>query len=401
MHDTWPNVSSLPATSKSSALPAADCMRIELPLAAPGPILAVGAESKGAFCLVEGKMAWLSDAFGSLLEPSNFRRYQTALRRTATATGRDLRVFACDLHPQYLSRQAATYGNTPMISVQHHHAHMAACMAEHGITGPVIGVCCDGAGYGTDGASWGCEVLYATPAEFTRIGHLRYFGLPGSDAAAAECWRPAWSLVRQAYGADVPAAVRAQFAGQAASDLQVADALLARGVQSPLTSSLGRLFDAVAYLLGICRSNTREADAARRLQAAAEDAQPGWIMPNRVLAENGCRVLDFAPAIRAMMERKLAGADVRQLAADFHETIAAVIAGQVISAASAWRVNAVVLSGGCMANRLLVRLLKHRLASPSLSVFEHVRVPCSDAGLPLGQAYISAARQAAWAAGGC
>lgn len=401
MHDTRPNVTCSTAAGMGAASPFGDCLRIDLPLAAPGPILAVGAESKGAFCLVEGEGAWLSDAFGSLLEPASFRRYQTALRRMAASTGQNLRAVACDLHPQYLSRQAATYWNIPKIAVQHHHAHVAACMAEHGITGPVIGVCCDGAGYGTDGASWGCEVLCATPEEFTRVAHLRYFRLPGSDAAAAECWRPAWSLVRQTYGADVPAAVLAQFAEQAASDLQVADALLARGVQSPLTSSLGRLFDAVAYLLGICRSNSREADAARRLQAAAEDAQPGRILPHRVLAENGCRVLDFAPAIRAMMERKFAGEDVRQLAADFHETIAAVVAGQAIAAASAWQVDSVVLSGGCMANRLLVRLLKHYLASPHLSVFEHVRVPCSDAGLPLGQAFIGAARQAARAGGGC
>jgi len=363
---------------------------VDLPLDVPSPVLALGAESKGAFCIAAGRTARVSRSFGPLTDPANYRAYHAALGAALQSASRITTVVR-DLHPLYLTSDLARGYRVHVESVQHHHAHVAACMAEHGVNAPVIGVCCDGAGYGPDGASWGGEVLYATPERFERAAHLQYFLLPGSDKAATECWRPAWSLVRQAYGDHVPDYVLSAFADVPVADLEFADSLLNRRFQCPRTSSMGRLFDAVAYLLGICRCNAEEAQAARALQASAESCITGRLLPTDVRTEGRVRVLDFSPAIRELLRRRQAGHDVGDLAADLHETVAAVFAGRAVEAAGCHGTSTIALTGGCLANRWLVQRLRHRLAALKLTVLEHQRTPCGDAGLPLGQAYIAAA----------
>lgn len=379
------------APKPSAAVPGAG-WEAQLPFALDTAVLALGAESKAAYCLAEGRKARLSRSFGTLTTPTVYRVMHTEVTEALRSARSKLGCVVRDMHPLYLSGELARGLGTHVEVVQHHHAHVASCMAEHGLTSPVIGICCDGAGYGPDRTSWGGEVLYVTPREYQRVAHLQPFGLPGGDAAAIECWRPAWALVRQAYGPYIPDHVRALFAAVTDEHLHFADALLERGRHCPRTSSLGRLFDAVAFLLGICHSNLQEAQAARALQACAETCLSGRLLPVDVRASAGCKALDFAPAIRELLRRRAAGHDVAELAADLHETVAALFAARAVEAAGAFGTGAVVLTGGCMANRWLVARMRHRLSALKLNVFEHEQTSCGDAALPLGQAYVAAAR---------
>jgi hydrogenase maturation protein HypF len=380
-----------PTTSPASWLAA----EIDLPLAAPSPWMAVGAESKGAFCIADGARAFVSRSFGSLLEPDNYRRYRAALARAQDHLAIVPERLACDMHPGYLSTVHATTSGKPVFSVQHHHAHIAACLAEHGRCEPVIGIVCDGAGCGADKASWGCEVLRVEPASFDRLAHLKYFQLPGSDKSALQCWRPAYSLCRDAFGGALPADIKKRhFAAVPTRDLTMAERILQSGFQSPATSSLGRLFDVVAYLLGLCRENEHEAQAAIALETAAGGKQ-GSPLPFELDTSGHLTILDMAPAMRALIERRSSGVNATQLAADFHETIAMALAGIAIKEAARHDLDTVALSGGCLANKLLTRDLTARLRGAALDVLNHRVVSCGDAGVPLGQAFVAAATEAA------
>jgi hydrogenase maturation protein HypF len=382
----------VPAESKQLAEPWIGSWT--LPIDPGRPVLAVGAESKGAFCVASGGVARLSHAYGSLLDADAYRRYHADLSRAVVAFGADDLAIACDLHPQYLSTQSARNLGGSVHPVQHHHAHVAACMVEHGLTVPVIGVCCDGAGLGDDGASWGCEVLAVTPQSCRRLAHLGYFGLPGSDRAAAECWRPAFALAKRVYPTTWPGDVAGLFDGVPVRDLRIVEQLLVRGWQCPRTSSLGRLFDAVAFLLGICQRNGREAEAAQALQRAAEQGGAGRVLPVDRHETAGLVQWDIAPTIGALIAGRWGGAAVTRLAADFHETIAALLADEALAAARRAGLNKVVLTGGCLLNQLLASRLQERLTAGGVEVLEHVRASCGDGGLALGQAYIVAARLA-------
>ncbi len=354
------------------------------------PVLAVGAESKGVFALTNGSRTWLSRNFGALTEPHAFRNFDQAIMDARTQLEINPKVVASDLHPSYMSTAWAIRSALPRVAVQHHHAHIAACMADNDVTDSVIGVCCDGAGCGTDKASWGCEVLRVSPGAFTRLAHLRYFPLPGADAAASQCWRPALSLMLQAFDGELPQETQSVFASVQEQDIQLATRMIRSRMQCPLTSSLGRLFDAVAFILGICQENTYEGQAACMLQAAAEAAE-GQAIPVGIGGTTECVELDFAPALRTLWQRKVEGRSASQLAADFHETIAAMLAGQVLAAAERSGTAKVAMSGGCFMNGLLRRQLRQILSAEGIDVLEHRTIPCTDAGLPVGQAMIGAA----------
>ncbi len=366
-------------------------LTLPLPLSVAKPLIALGAESKGVFCLAVDRTAYLSRDFGVLYQPDNYRCYRSAVEAVIRDGGHSVAAVACDMHPNYLSTALAIETGLPRYDVQHHHAHIAACLADNEVAEEVIGLCCDGAGCGSDKASWGCEILVVSPAAFTRAAHLQYFCLPGSDAAAMECWRPALSLAQQAYGRKLPAHVAALFADVPTRDRTIAERLLARGLQCPATSSLGRLFDGLAYLLGICCRNTHEAEAACKLQAAAEQSS-GEPLNVDLVATDGVLQLDFAPVVRNLLERRQRGEAVERLAADFHETVAKMLADAAALEAEQRRLRKVAMSGGCLMNRLLADRLRARLTAARLEVLEHRRTPCTDAGLPLGQALVAAAR---------
>jgi hydrogenase maturation protein HypF len=335
-------------------------------------ILAVGAELKSSVCLLEGNKAWLSPEMPPLSEPEAFRNF------VRTLDGLESEIVACDLHPDYTATRYARKLGRRRVEVQHHHAHIVSCMADNGVRGTVIGAACDGTGYGTDGAIWGCEVLIASEAEFTRFAHLDYFPLPGGDAAARDTWRPALALLHETYGERWHEVASHLFASVEIEAVEMTAQRLASAGALPKTSSMGRLFDAAAFLLGLCDCNTREAEAPMALESAARegasDAEP---LPFELTGGDPLRI-DFRPLIRALVED---GRSVPDLARAFHYTLAEALAACIRKAGVSRKV---ALSGGCFANRLLLDRLKSRLEG--MEILEHDRVPASDGGIALGQA---------------
>lgn len=364
-------------------------------------IMALGGELKSVISLMREDKVCSSDVFGDLANAEAYRRFEAGARAFMARTRGTPLVLAHDMHPAYLSTAWAMSRGSKLErqSIQHHHAHVASCLAEHGENGPVIGVACDGTGYGADGTIWGCEVLICDLRGFERAGHLQPFALPGGDAAARQTWRPALSLVRHAYGQEWRSKAGVRFQGVPRADLTTVERMLERNVNCVKTSSLGRLFDGVAFLLGLCDANHREAQAAGALEncARAHPARraPGGL-PFEVLlppAHQGSGlVIDVRPLIRAIVDGMTTGRSRSELAAEFHETVAAMLATTVEMAADRAGLRQAALSGGCFQNRLLSDGLADLLERKGIQVMRHQTLSPGDAGLSLGQAVIAAAR---------
>jgi hydrogenase maturation protein HypF len=350
-------------------------------------LLAVGGELKSTVCLLTGGEAIVSEHLGDLSNAAAYRHFVEAIARLEDLYGFVPELIAHDLHPQYLSTQYAARRGVATLAVQHHHAHVASVMAEHGEPGPVVGLACDGTGYGTDGATWGCEVLYCERGAFRRLGHLEYFPLLGADAAAIDTWRPAAALLRQTFGTDwiehMPDSTVAP------AELARLERMAAGGVNAPPSSSLGRLFDAVSYLLGLCSKNRHEAEAAMTLEAAASEGavEP---YPYEIIEQGELLVLSVRPMIRSLCKDRRAGVSVGLIASRFHETIAALLAEAAGRAARVVGVSKVALSGGCFANRRLLTRVVELLEAQGMTTLWHRQVPSGDGGLSLGQAYVAA-----------
>jgi len=367
---------------------------IAVPCTAPRPVLATGGDLKSAVCLLQRNRAVLSEHLGELQNPAAFRNFTGAVERLSRITGIEPEAVACDMHPAYHSSRYAKRLGLREIAVQHHHAHIAACMAENGLGNqPVLGVAADGTGYGTDGGIWGCELLHCDYSSFRRLGHLRCYPLIGGDAAAIETWRPAAALMHQAFGDG--------WQQEWSPPREAADgeavALLARRLASDgpsvRTSSLGRLFDATACLLGIAYRNRFEAEAAMALETAAapgvDAAEP---FPFQLCQDHDALEFDVAPMIRDLVRGRRDAVPAAELAARFHRTIATMLVEAVLRAADSAGRRPVLLSGGCFLNRLLLQMTTSALAQEGMEVFSHSRVPPGDGGIALGQAVIAAER---------
>jgi hydrogenase maturation protein HypF len=295
---------------------------------------------------------------------------------------------AHDLHPDYLAtRYALEESGLPAIGVQHHHAHLASCLAEHGADRPVIGVIFDGLGYGGDGSLWGGEFLIGDLAGYERAGHFRYVPLPGADLAARQPWRMALSHLTDAYGETLPdlPCLRAV----EAAEMALARQALARGVNAPPASSCGRLFDAVAALLDVRTAASYEGQAAMELEMLADPAV-STPYPFGLKFEQGMLVFDTRPLVRALVEAQQAGEPAAASAGRFHGTLAE-LARQVSLVLRARRqLDTVVLSGGVFQNVLLATLVRERLERASFAVLRHSLVPPNDGGIALGQAAVAA-----------
>ncbi|UCG15770.1 MAG: carbamoyltransferase HypF [Phycisphaerales bacterium] len=359
-----------------------------------GPrILAVGGESKSCVCLYAGGEAILSEHLGDLVQVEAYRNFVRAVDRLEGLFNFAPQLVAHDSHPQALSARYARSLGIPAIAVQHHHAHIASVMAEWNESGPVIGLACDGAGYGEDGAVWGCEVLRCERGELDRVGHLEYFPLVGGDAAAVETWRPAAALVERGLGADWLDRAGVAFRGVSAEALGVFARQVTGGVKAPSTSSLGRVFDAVSFLTGLCQCNRHEAEAAMALEAAAGDL-PAEPYAYGVAERDGRIVMSVVPGVLDILGALRAGEPAERVAARFHETIAAMLVDAAEAACEAARVQTVALSGGCFCNRRLLSRVVELLEERHLRVLHHRRVPTGDGGLSLGQAMVAAWRSA-------
>ncbi len=363
-------------------------------LGVTNPIIALGAEGKGSVCFYEGSRAELIGGLGNLTEPRNYRRFRGFIEGFFQRAEAEQIIVAHDLHPSYLSSRLAGSLVRTCLPVQHHHAHSMAVMAEHDVRGPALALVCDGAGYGNDGTIWGCELLACRGDSFQRVGHHLPFPLFGGDAAAIQTWRPALALLHAAFGGNWR---RHSVGGVAAGAGADADWLIARhAVTRPAwqTSSLGRIFDGVASLLGLCDRNDFEGQAAIALQNAAEGRSgPPYAYETTVCAQ-GVR-MSLLPCIRALV------ADVQQyrataeIAGRFHETVARMLASAARIAADQCGIQLVVLGGGCFCNDLLRERVIERLAGSGMEVLAPRRTSYGDDCLALGQAAIAAAWQAA------
>jgi hydrogenase maturation protein HypF len=370
---------------------------ISLPFECPQPILAVGGQLKGTFALGRGRQAFLSHHLGDLDHYEAFRAFEKDVTLYQDLFGVTPSCLAHDLHPDYATshyaRERAARQGVRLLSVQHHHAHMASCMAEHGLTEPVIGVTFDGSGYGTDGAVWGGEFLVGDYRDFHRAAHLRYVGLPGGDQAVREPWRMAVAHLADA-GADY-AVLKARILP---IELRLIEKMLERRFNSPWTSSAGRLFDAVAALAGVRDRVSYEGQAAVELEWLAEETPADGVYsfdlakPPNNKAANAPLVVDTRLLIRAVAADVGKGVERSVIARRFHSTLVelvAVVCGRIRETTG---LGAVVLSGGVFLNALFTREIGARLDGDGFRVYRHQLTPPNDGGLSLGQLAVAAAQ---------
>jgi hydrogenase maturation protein HypF len=299
-------------------------------------------------------------------------------------------VVVHDMHPGYLStRIAAELGLDRTLAVQHHAAHVVAVLAEHGVTSPVVGLAFDGTGYGEDGHTWGAETFVCDLVSARRVGQLRYAPMPGGDLAARSPWRCALGYSSLATG--VAPTFAAAFASIAEPDLALARRQIERGINSPLASSMGRLFDAAAAVLGVRTVAHYEGQAAMELEAMAGD-RPAPPLPFPVSEVEGRLVLEPLPLLVALDERRQAGDDVATLAARFHESVAAAATALALLVAAADRLDTVALGGGVFQNARLVRSVRRRLEEAGLRVLLPRLLSPNDGAISFGQAAMAAAR---------
>jgi hydrogenase maturation protein HypF len=350
-------------------------------------VLAFGGELKNTFCLTKGRYAILSQHIGDLENYETMQFFEETLTNLKHIFRVVPRAAVYDLHPGYMStRMALASGIERKIGVQHHHAHIASCMAENHLRGRVLGVAMDGTGFGTDGRVWGGEFLLADFAGFTRRAHLRNVLLPGGDAAVRQPWRMALSYLRDVFGQQIPSELEC-FQGIDEKQVVLVDTMLKRRIQTVETSSCGRLFDAVAALLGVASEVTFEGQAAIALEAMA-DARVEKTYDFEV-AEGETMILDFRPVMAAMVKDLSRGRRAGEISACFHNTLSVAIGEVCGKIGAADGLNRVCLSGGSFQNLYLLGRTVVELRRRGFGVFLHAQVPANDGGLSLGQAMIA------------
>lgn len=381
------------------------CLRLEP--TARRHILACGAELKSTFCLVRDERAWVSHHIGDLKNYETLRSFGEGIEHFQRLFAVAPEVVAHDLHPDYLSTGYATaraavaeeiadrseqgLAGPLLVGVQHHHAHLAACLAEHGELGPAVGAVFDGSGYGSDGTVWGGELLVGDLRGFERVGHLHAVRLPGGDRAVREPWRTACAwLTETRDGAEVPP-LPESLAESVTPERWEAIARLARSELAPVTTSAGRLFDAIAALCGVRASVSYEGQAAIELEAAVDQSERGEYKIS-LQSRGGTLELDPREAVSAVVRERAAGVPIGVVAARFHIGLARVTARACQQIAGAQGLNTVVLSGGVFQNRVLLERTIAELEHLGLRVLVPERLPPGDGGISYGQAAVAAAR---------
>lgn len=369
---------------------------LPLPMTLRQPTLAVGGQLKATFGLGRDRQAFLSHHLGDLDHLSAYQAFERDLQLYEDLFGARPELIVHDLHPDYAStsyavRRAAAEG-LRLLAVQHHHAHVASGMAEHGLTGSVIGVAFDGTGYGTDAAIWGGEFLIAEYADFYRAAHLRYVGLPGGDAAIREPWRAAVAHLVDA-GCD-PSRLLASIPPTA---IRTARQMLERGFNSPRSSSMGRLFDAVAAIAGLRTHASYEGQAAIELEFQAMNTEAQTPYPFEIASSSGEDnqprfEVDTRPMIRGVAEDAISGCAIPLIARRFHSTAVEIVSSVCSRLRERWKLERVVLSGGVFMNGLLSNQVMQRLRAEGFLTYQQQVVPCNDGGLSFGQLAVAAAR---------
>jgi hydrogenase maturation protein HypF len=352
-------------------------------------IFAAGAELVNCFAMGKGKQALLSQHIGDLKNPETFGFYQESYERFKGLFRFSPGLAVADLHPDYLSTRFAEALGLPIIQVQHHHAHIASCMAEHGLDEQVIGISLDGTGLGTDGKIWGGEVLICDLVAFKRALHLEYIPQPGGDLVTHEPWRMAVSYLTKALGEKETSRLFPElFSTIETRAFEAVQLLLNKKLNSPETSSMGRLFDAVAALTGVCQRSSYHAEAPMRLESAVSKGNFG-VYPFEIRKKD----ISVIPMIREIVKDKISGIPSGMIAAKFHHTIVKIVVDTVQRTSRTSGLKKVVLSGGSFQNRILLENTENQLLEKGFHVFAHEKVPSNDAGIALGQLAIAAKRR--------
>ncbi len=363
-------------------------------------VLAVGGELKNTICLTKGRQGFLSQHIGDLENPAAYSFLLEAIDHLQKVLEIDPKIVAYDLHPDYLStRWALQQTSRTLVAVQHHHAHIASCMAENHLDGAVIGMALDGTGYGTDGRIWGGEVLVADYEKFTREAYLEYVPIPGGQAAIHEPWRMAISYLAHAFGEDWREMKLPFLAQINAKKVALAQKMIERQVNSPLTSSCGRLFDAIASIAGIRQKVSYEGQAAIELEMAAEGCVDEERYPFELKASNDGFVISTGAMVRALVGDALASIPASMISMRFHSGLADILMKSACLIRERTGLHRVCVSGGTFNNRLLLRKLTALLETEGFDVYTQRQIPCGDGGLSLGQAMIAAhryQRQRSW-----
>jgi hydrogenase maturation protein HypF len=389
---------------------------VPLPVATPHPLLAVGPHLKNTFSLAADEAVFVSQHVGDLENLETLDHYREALLRFRTLFRIEPEVVARDLHPGYLSsRVAEEVGLSRVIAVQHHHAHIAAVSGEHGVVDPVIGIAFDGTGHGDDGHTWGSEILLADLAGYRRVAGLRYAPMPGGDLAARSPWRVAAGYA--SLEPEARSALEATFQGVDREARRIVAAQIERRVNAPLASSMGRLFDAAAAVLGVRLEAFYEGQAAMELEALASlhirgladsDADPAeWLAAGRVGAAvsaiplpldrpaDGPAMMDPIPLLVGRAERRVAGESVGSLAVLFHVSVGEATVDLAATACREHDVRRVALGGGVFQNALLLAIVRKGLEERGFEALVPERLGPNDGGISYGQAVVAAATLAA------
>jgi len=356
-------------------------------------ILACGAELKNTFCLTKDNYAFVSQHIGDLENLETMEHFEATLELYKKLFRIQPEIVAYDMHPEYLSTKYAKslgdkHKELKLVPVQHHHAHIVSCMAENGVEDKVIGISFDGTGYGSDGRIWGGEFLIADYKGFERVGHLEYVPLPGGTVAIERPYRMAISYVLTLLGKDALTTDLAFLKEVSSQELELIKKQLEKGINSPLTSSCGRLFDAVSALIGIRGRIDYEAQAAIEMEMAADESEHGSY-PFAIVEQNGVNIVYLKELFGGIIKDLKSGVSQARIAAKFHRTMAEMVVQMCQRLAKMSGINRVALSGGVFQNRLLLKLTVAALEGAGFEVLTHSKVPTNDGGVSLGQAVIA------------
>ena len=369
---------------------------LKLPFSFKHSILALGSETNTTFSLLNKDTVFLSQPYQDLKDPSVFEDFKNDILKEEKSLGIKPEIIACDMHPEYISSKygrdiAKDRKDIRLVEVQHHHAHAAACMAENNLSGKVIGVAFDGTGYGSDGKIWGGEFLIADYKDFERVGHIAYIPMPGGDRAVLEPIRMVLAYLYKAYGGyinKVPVDILERLGRDKSA---VITNMMDKEINSPLTSSAGRLFDTVSSLLGIKDRISYEGEAAIMLEEAAKNSASKDCY-NFKLREDGPINIDFSDTIKEIVSGLAKKEAISDIARKFHNTLAEAALRSCVMIHKKHKTKKVVLTGGVFQNKILLCEANERLVAAGFTVYLHHNVPAGDRGVSLGQAVIAARR---------
>ncbi len=340
------------------------------------PVLAIGGELKNTFCLVKNNLFYASPYIGDVGDLRTIDALKNSIRRMSDLLEIQPEIVACDLHPRYHTSRIAEEFNLPVVKVQHHYAHILSCVAENNFHGEVIGAAFDGTGYGDDGTIWGGEFFICDEKNYQRVGHIAEFVQAGGDNSARDGWRIALSMI-----GDKKIAEELNLSTEKNLDAQIF--LLKNNLNCTISTSCGRLFDAVSAILGVCKSSSYEGEAAMKLQAVAENSASKIVRRFEIGAG---LILPTDKLFAEILSRRLAGGDIGELARFFHETLAELVAQACEILSASTKIKTVALSGGVFQNSLLTSLAAEKLNRRGLNVLLNKFIPANDGGLCIGQA---------------